>query len=138
MDLQHQCLPAVGEAVDQCHSPQRAAAVKALGHEVRPGGVEFLRPTRFREHRMSEMTSEIEMAIRDQHGVRETERDGNDPAPERRELVKPSRQVPAQVLQGQGSPGARAKQPDSDALHRMLRHLEEEEQGVRTAEPAHR
>lgn len=138
MELQHQCLPSVGEAVDQGDPPQRAAAVQALGHELGAGDVEFRLATRPRQDHTVKVLKEIELRIVDQHGIGEAEGYGNDPASQHWELVQASGEVPMQVLQGEGSAGARPEQPKSDDLHRLSGHLHVEKQRVQAAELAHR
>jgi hypothetical protein len=136
MDLQHQCLPAVGETVDQSDPPQRTAAVQAPGDESATGGIELFQPARLRQDCMAEMRCEVKVRILDQHRVSQAEGDRNESPPERRELVKSVGEVPAQILQGERDAGARPEQPQGDTLHWLFGQLHMEEDPVQTAEPS--
>jgi hypothetical protein len=69
MDLQHDCLPAVGEAVDQGDPPQGPAPVEALGGQLGTGSVEFLGSTGLREDRMPEVICEVKLGVVDEYGM---------------------------------------------------------------------
>ena len=83
---------------------------------------------------MTEVISEIEAGVLDEHGMGQAEGDGHDSPPECGELIETDGEVPVQVLQGQGGTG---EQPESDDLHRLLGNLQAEECRVQTAKPAH-
>jgi hypothetical protein len=126
MDLQHHCLPSVGEAVDQGHPPQRPAPVQALGGQLGTGGVEFLRSTRLREDRVTEVICEVKAGVRNKHGMSQAQGEGNDSPPECRELIEPCGEVAVQVLKGDVAAGVRAEHSEGDALHRLVGHLQAE------------
>jgi hypothetical protein len=123
MDLQHHCLPSVGETIDQGDPPQRPAPVQALGNESGTNRIDFLQPARRGENLMTKMSAEIKAGILDEHRMGQAERDRKDSPPERGELVKPGSEMPSQVLKCDQTAVPRAEQRKGDALHRLLGHL---------------
>jgi hypothetical protein len=127
MDLQHHCLSSVGEPVDQSDPPQRPAPVQTLGGESGTGSIEFHRPTRIREDRVVKVICQVEVGVLGKHGMSQAEGNRNDSPPERRKPVESGGKVPAQVIKGEVTAGTCSKQPEDDAMHRLLGHLQTEE-----------
>jgi len=136
VSLQCQCLPPTGEAVDQGDSPQWPVAIQALGGQSSAGGVEFLLPPRGREDCMANMLLDVELGILDHHRAGQAEGHGNEPPPERWELVKPDSEASSQIFKGDGAAVMNPEQPQGDDMHRMPGYLQAEVQRVEAAEPA--
>lgn len=137
MRLDEQCGPAVLEALDEPHVPERAATVERDLGEVGDELPELAGPARRRQPQTVQVVVELEIGIRHEHGQVEPEGHLLDL---HREFGH-SRETLHQELTEACEPPVRYVCGVDDAegadVHRPAGPLAVEEPGVRSAQPSH-
>ena len=140
VDLAEHGDPAVGQALDEVHLPQRPAAVQRRAGDLADGVVE-LAPAAGAVHPVGpDVVLEVDLAVLPPHRVVELERDVDQLVAERVELVEPAVDDLAEVVDAERAGPSSSSSVDDRELQRVHVHgrrFAVQQYRVPPAEPLH-